>query len=1046
MVRYKLTDPEFISYVNKYDVILLCETWTSKLSSLSISGFEVFASHRPKINKKARRCSGGVILYVKESLLKAVTVVKDDVPDMLWVRLDKNHFGFVNDLLLCLCYVIPNTSSSQTAIEYDIFDQIVLDIARFENEFDNPLFLVAGDLNSRVAAEPDHVVHDTVRFLPLPDEYTEDESSLLPRANADAVINMQGRRLLELCKMCNLRIFNGRIGSDRIIPRKTCFTYNGSSTVDLMLGSPSLFTYARDFVVHDTLVFSDHAPVSLSLTINTTPAIHNFISHVEKTVWDNEKAHLYREYLLQQNCVSMFTNMMDVIESHSNTLVDIQDAVNEAVNYFTDGVRLASDPLFLKSYKIASGNNGQNLNKPRPPPWADEEWYGSKKCFTRSRDKVNKSPTDYNLRNMSEARRKYKKLTKQKQYDFDRSETRKLIDAKTKNVKLYWKMLSGQKKSSPCPVSTGDMYNHFLKISNPSDDFFTADTDISDEVKRMIENDLECMYQELDMTINIEEVKSAIKDLKKGKSGGVDLLINELFVFDDAMLHPYLVSLFNFVFESGIFPEKWSEGLLAPLHKKGNKSSPDNYRGITLLSILGKIFTRILNNRLDCWAEKYQIYIEAQHGFRRGRGTTDSLFILQQIINQVLEDGKKLYAFFVDFSKAFDMVVHDNLWYKLLKNGISGKMFSIIQSMYTCLKTRVVNNGEKSDAFYCQLGVRQGECLSPFLFAMYINDLEQCIDSPNFGITIAHVRFLLLLYADDVVIFAETATDLQSAINRLYEYCNRWKLQINTSKSYILVFSRGRANPSPIWKYGEISIPVVSQVKYLGLIFSSNGSSQQTQLTLSEQASKAVFSLHKKLCRFKCLSISIIIDLFDKFIDPILNYGSEAWGFHPAPNIERVQLRFYKRILGVKGTTQNDFIYGLLGRVPMIIHRQYRIVKYWTKIVQGKKPLYVNVLYMSSLANIDRGNTNNWAYNVKKLLCNTGFGDIWRAQGVFDPEGFCNAFKTRLYDVFKQEWSSRLCDSSRASFYRGIVTEHSFNHMLDIVNVTSHRIALFRLI
>ena len=290
------------------------------------------------------------------------------------------------------------------------------------------------------------------------------------------------------------------------------------------------------------------------------------------------------------------------------------------------------------------------------------------------------------------------------------------------------------------------------------------------------------------------------------------------------------------------------------------------------------------------------------------------------------------------------------------------------------------------------------------------------------------------------------ATDLQSAINRLYEYCNRWKFQINTSKSNILVFSRGRANPSQIWKYGDISIPVVSKVKYLGLIFSSNGSSQQTQLTLSEQASKAVFSLHKKLCRFKCLSISISIDLFDKFIDPILNYGSEAWGFHPAPNIERVQLRFYKRILGVKGTTQNDFIYGLLGRVPMIIHRQYRIVKYWTKIVQGKKPLYVNVLYMSSLANIDRGNTNNWAYNVKKLLCNTGFGDIWRAQGVFDPEGFCNAFKTRLYDVFKQEWSSRLCDSSRASFYREIVTENSFNHMLDIVNVTSHRIALIRLI
>ena len=139
-------------------------------------------------------------------------------------------------------------------------------------------------------------------------------------------------------------------------------------------------------------------------------------------------------------------------------------------------------------------------------------------------------------------------------------------------------------------------------------------------------------------------------------------------------------------------------------------------------------------------------------------------------------------------------------------------------------------------------------CLSPFLFALYINDIEKCLDSPNSGITIAHVKFLLLLYADDVVIFAESANALQSEINNLYIYCKRWKLQINTSKSYIIVFSKGRQNHSHTWSYGEdINIPVVNKVKYLGLIFSSNGLCYQTQLTLSEQANKAVFSFHKKM-------------------------------------------------------------------------------------------------------------------------------------------------------------------------------------------------------
>ena len=187
--------------------------------------------------------------------------------------------------------------------------------------------------------------------------------------------------------------------------------------------------------------------------------------------------------------------------------------------------------------------------------------------------------------------------------------------------------------------------------------------------------------------------------------------------------------------------------------------------------------------------------------------------------------------------------------------------------------------------------------------------------------------------------------------------------------------------------------------------------------------------------------------MFDKFIDPILCYGCESWGFHDAPHVERVQLRFFKRILGVKCSTQNDFVYGVLGRVPMIIRRHCRIIKYWLKIVCGKKSVYVNALYMSSLENIEQQNAkNNWANNVRRLLCSNGFGDIWRAQGIFNPNAFYNAFKNRLYDVFRQEWSARISESPRARFFRAVITEHSLHHILDIVNVPAHRASLIRLI
>ena len=117
----------------------------------------------------------------------------------------------------------------------------------------------------------------------------------------------------------------------------------------------------------------------------------------------------------------------------------------------------------------------------------------------------------------------------------------------------------------------------------------------------------------------------------------------------------------------------WRDGLLSPIYKRGNRLNPDNYRGITLLNVLGKLFTTVLNNRLESWAENYRIYVEAQNGFRKGRGTVDSIFVLHNVINEFMEKGNKLYTCFIDFSKAFDYVVSDNLWYKLLKSGIRGK-------------------------------------------------------------------------------------------------------------------------------------------------------------------------------------------------------------------------------------------------------------------------------------------------------------------------------------------------------------------------------------
>ena len=132
---------------------------------------------------------------------------------------------------------------------------------------------------------------------------------------------------------------------------------------------------------------------------------------------------------------------------------------------------------------------------------------------------------------------------------------------------------------------------------------------------------------------------------------------------------------------------------------------------------MGKLFSRILNNRLTEWAEEYYVYIEAQAVFRECMGIIDNIFVLRGLISHTLNKNENLFCAFVDFTKAFDYVVRDILWYKLIKMGVRGKILNVVMSMYKHIKSQVKLDCNISMGFNCELGVRQGECLSPFLFA-----------------------------------------------------------------------------------------------------------------------------------------------------------------------------------------------------------------------------------------------------------------------------------------------------------------------------------------
>lgn len=230
-------------------------------------------------------------------------------------------------------------------------------------------------------------------------------------------------------------------------------------------------------------------------------------------------------------------------------------------------------------------------------------------------------------------------------------------------------------------------------------------------------------------------------------------------------------------------------------------------------------------------------------------------------------------------------------------------------------------------------------------------------------------------------------------------------------------------------------------------MFSTSGKFCIAQHTLSEQARKAIFSLKSHTRKFHDLKPDLMCMLFDKMIVPILNYGSEIWGFDDANEIERVHVQFCKSILKLRRNTANFYVYGELGRRPLVCKRYLRVIKYWLKIVMyGSKPL-IQETYKMLYREVEANNTiSNWVSRVKNLLTTMGFGDVWLHQGVANTELFLKIFEQRVNDIALQNWRRSVNNSNESLLYRELKTTLEYSPYLKLIVQPKHRVAFTKFV
>jgi hypothetical protein len=625
--------------------------------------------------------------------------------------------------------------------------------------------IVIGDFNARIG-----------NFNPSLSNYD--------RVSKDSVVNARGRRLISLINIHNFSILNGCTKSDAT-GEFTFVNRNGSSCIDLCLIN-AVNNLDADFEVLG-YEGSCHFPILFSLNHHY---IQNQTVSMKVVRWSQSEADNFRNAL------------ENLFAYHPTESMNMSCFANLVMNSLSSCNMIKR--RVLSNSSIVNG-----------PAWFDEKCLAFKdicrKALRMYRNTLAGTPENcFNRIKYLESKRSYTNLLEAKKRKFYLNVQQKLTDAT--NASQFYRALSYfrpkyQNSSNSEYVNPEEFYSYFSKQFNlyPSNKIAIGMN--------------ETVLDELDSDFTLEELDTAIKKLSNAKAAGSDGIPNEVWKNISCDQRTILLESMNNCWNSCVFPAEWSDIIMCPIFKKGNMKQPENYRPISLLNTGLKLYTMMMSNRLNSWCENNSKVSDYQAAYRKGKGCEDHIFVLTAALQANVSKRRKLYALFVDLSKAFDCIRHDKLWSKLQAIGISSKFINNIKCLYLNAKGKIRTRFGESRCFSMTNSVFQGETLTPKLFTLFIEDIIEILNSSNISsVKIGKADINILLYADDMILLAYNCFDLQEKIRILETYFAKNDLSIHLSKTKVVIFHYGKSRvrkPKIFW--GDEEIEIVDHYVYLGI-------------------------------------------------------------------------------------------------------------------------------------------------------------------------------------------------------------------------------------
>ena len=539
-------------------------------------------------------------------------------------------------------------------------------------------------------------------------------------------------------------------------------------------------------------------------------------------------------------------------------------------------------------------------------------------------------------------RNKVNNLKKKLKEKYFENMNESLDGLKNTDSKSYWKMIralvKGSKPSHNIPTLT---YNGNVAFDDDDkcdmfNNYFCSVTDIDDDNHELPDLDNRTDITFSDVHIDPEDIVDIISTLDPGKASGPDDFSHKLLQgICPEIVRPLLI-LFNKSLQYGKFPKPWKHAHVIPIYKKGENSSPTNYRPISLLSCIGKLFERVVFKYLYNHLHDHHLLYNLQAGFRPGQSTVTQLIEIYHHICVAL-DNKQLACFtFCDISKAFDRVWLRGLIYKLEKYGFRGNLLAWLTDYLTDRTQQVKLKSSISIVGRNKAGVPQGSVLGPLLFLIFINDLPDGL------------RGLTRLFADDTS-NSHVSRDLEEIqrtnnddLKLINDWGEKWLVDFNPQKTKCVIFGASDAQlETTVFDFNGSPIEPSLTHRHLGIVFSCNAKWTAHIDSICDRVSKQIAVLRKLKYT---LNRDFLSRIYLTFIRPLFEYASEVWDnltLADSDRLEKFQLETARIVTGLPSYCSRAALYFETGWDTLKTRREHKKLCLMYKMVNNTAPNYL---------------------------------------------------------------------------------------------------------